>query len=270
MSPYVCKLWLSFSDGSTLTDQSDALIDTDPTTMCDNYNDKEVLFEQNQKVIGFYSTSQPPGGSHPLEAIKYLGVYYQSCVDPCEYSKVTSTPIADPTVTVLGATQTQTITLGTATGISCSPLVVQISEGASNPTWLSYNLINTSLTINIDAQKLTAADIGIHTLTLSASWNSVPSTLLSMDFSVHVGACELTAFALHPTIPSQVTYTILQDQLISLTFQTTQTPACQQTVSLTADNHPWLTLASDKLMISTQSNSLHNQTVRVSYKVTPE
>lgn len=173
-------------------------------------------------------------------------------------------------MTVLGATQTQTITLGTATGISCSPLVVQISEGASNPTWLSYNLINTSLTISIDAQKLTAADIGTHTLTLSASWNSVPSTLLSRDFSVHVGACELTAFTLHPTIPSQVTYTILRDQLISLTFQTTQTPACQQTVSLTADNHPWLTQASEKLMISTQSNSLHNQTLRVSYKVTPE
>jgi hypothetical protein len=57
LTPYVCKLWITFSDGFILTDQSIALTDTNLSTMCDNYSEEEVTFYNSQRVLGFFGTS---------------------------------------------------------------------------------------------------------------------------------------------------------------------------------------------------------------------
>ena len=91
----MCKIWVDFSDGTQLTDYSDALTDTNVNTMCDNYESHEVLFSSNQRVLGFFATSLSQGGTSPKEGIKYLGVYYESCKDPCDNSQIQATSIAD-------------------------------------------------------------------------------------------------------------------------------------------------------------------------------
>ena len=70
--------------------------------MCDYYSELEANFAANQRIFGFFGSSNPNSKTVESESLAYLGVYYQTCDDPCQVSKVTLSTVSDFDVSFLG------------------------------------------------------------------------------------------------------------------------------------------------------------------------